>query len=90
MSLSSLILALAPSIAARLKPKPSEVDALRASVQAELEDLRREMAELRLATAHPLVLIPPRPAGPDFRPPELAQLQAQQWAQAQQWRRRCN
>jgi hypothetical protein len=87
--LSTLALLMLPgALKAKVVADPEQEDLKRALADrdAEIADLRRERDfyrnELRLEREYPVRV--PQPAGPDFRPPELARAQELQWqAQAQ-------
>lgn len=87
MSVLSTLALLAAAASARIKPKPdprvAELEAQIAKI-AEDRDMWRERASdaLRRANDAPYQTAP-RPAGPDFRPPELARAQELQWAMHQ-------
>jgi hypothetical protein len=53
----------------------------------EREALRVEVERLwrtrEIERAHPMIIATPQPAGPDFRPPEVAPRQAEQWIEHQ-------
>jgi hypothetical protein len=86
MSLTTILLAFAPGIAARLKPAPVDDKThprFIAGYDAGLKDGRLELAELERTIAELRLVNAPQPAGPDFRPPELARVQELQWAIAQ-------
>ena len=83
-------LALLVTAAVRPKPKPSLfklIDALEARVaflEGERDDWRARAEAWRERAIDRIDARPPQPAGPDFRPPELARAQELQWYAAQQ------
>ena len=86
MSLTTILLAFAPGIAARIKRPEINTDVEHTRRVAELEGQIAKIAEDRdMWRDRALMAEAPRPAGPDFRPTEVARAQELQWmAQAQQ------
>jgi hypothetical protein len=82
MSLTTILLAFAPGIAARINRPAINADVEITRLKEQVADLTRELEAERAQSwrNQPIVTVDaPQPAGPDFRPPEYAQAQALNW-----------
>jgi hypothetical protein len=92
MSVLSTLALLVTTAAVKLKANREAEDPARAiaELEAQRDELRRERDDWRARAEawreralERIEVRPPQAAGPDFRPPQLAQAQLAQWQQAQ-------
>lgn len=92
MSVLSTLALLVTTAAVKLKPSREAEDPARAiaELEAQRDEFRRERDDWRARAEawreralERIEARPPQAAGPDFRPPQLAQAQLAQWQQAQ-------
>ena len=91
MSVLSTLALLVTAASAKLRPEREDPARAIADLEAQRDELRRERDDWRARAEawreraiDRIDARPPQPAGPDFRPPELARLQELQWYAAAQ------
>ena len=91
MTVLSTLALLVTAASAKLRPEREDPARAIAELEAQRDELRRERDDWRARAEawreraiDRIDARPPQPAGPDFRPPELARAQELQWYAAQQ------